>query len=120
MVSLSAACCACKAPPASCQSSRSLRVTMRIERSKRLPQAPTTTSPNLQVRARQREWALLGSNRELRFLADLGRGLLRTLEPDQLVRRVAGAVYDGTGATLSAAFVSLNDDAHAGCVFDRE
>jgi len=72
------------------------------------------------LRAAQREWALLGSNRELRFLADLGRGLLRTLEPDQLVRRVAGAVYDATGAALSAAFVILNEKAHAGCVFDRE
>lgn len=72
------------------------------------------------LRAAQREWALLGSNRELRFLADLGRGLLRALEPDQLVRRVAGATYDGTGAVLSAAFVSLNEKANAGCVFDRE
>ena len=36
------------------------------------------------LRAAQREWELIGSNRELRFLADLGRGLLRTLEPDQL------------------------------------
>lgn len=72
------------------------------------------------LRAAQREWALLGSNRELRFLADLGRGLLRTLEPDQLVRRVAGATYDGTGAVLCAAFVRLNEGTEAGCVFDRE
>jgi PAS domain S-box-containing protein len=72
------------------------------------------------LRAAQREWALLGSNRELRFLADLGRGLLRTLEPDQLVRRVAGATYDGTGAQLCAAFVGLNETTQAGCVFDRE
>jgi len=46
------------------------------------------------LRAAQREWALIGSNRELRFLADLGRGLLRALEPEQLVRRVAGATYE--------------------------
>jgi two-component system, NtrC family, sensor kinase len=72
------------------------------------------------LRAAQREWALLGSNRELRFLADLGRGLLRALEPDQLVRRVAGATFDGTGAVLCAAFVRLNDETQAGCVFDRE
>ena len=72
------------------------------------------------LRAAQREWALLGSNRELRFLADLGRGLLRALEPDQLVRRVAGATYDGTGAVLCAAFVTLSKGAQAGCVFDRE
>jgi two-component system NtrC family sensor kinase len=72
------------------------------------------------LRSAQREWALLGSNRELRFLADLGRGLLRALEPEQLVRRVAGATYDGTGAALCAAFVDLGEGARAGCVFDRE
>jgi two-component system NtrC family sensor kinase len=72
------------------------------------------------LRAAQREWALIGSNRELRFLADLGRGLLRTLEPDQLVRRVAGATYESTSATMCAAFVSLSEKSEAACVFDRE
>ncbi len=72
------------------------------------------------LRAAQREWALLGSNRELRFLADLGRGLLRALEPDQLVRRVAGATFDGTSAALCAAYVDLSADTKAACVFDRE
>jgi two-component system NtrC family sensor kinase len=72
------------------------------------------------LRAAQREGDLLGSNRELRFLADLGRGLLRALEPDQLVRQVAGATYDGTGAVLCAAFVDLSKGASAGCVFDRD
>lgn len=72
------------------------------------------------LRAAQREWALLGSNRELRFLSDLGRGLLRTLEPEQLVRRVAGATYEGASATLCAAIVKVNDEKEASCVFDRE
>jgi two-component system, NtrC family, sensor kinase len=72
------------------------------------------------LRAAQREWALIGSNRELRFLADLGRGLLRALEPDQLVRRAAGSTYDGTSADLCAAFVDLGGRARVGCVFDRE
>jgi two-component system NtrC family sensor kinase len=72
------------------------------------------------LRAAQREWALIGSNRELRFLADLGRGLLRALEPEQLVRRVAGATYEGTSAVLCAAFVKLNELNDAACVFDRE
>jgi two-component system NtrC family sensor kinase len=72
------------------------------------------------LRAAQREWELIGSNRELRFLADLGRGLLRTLEPDQLVNRVAGATYEGTSAVMCAAFLSLGDDSEAACVFDRE
>jgi two-component system NtrC family sensor kinase len=72
------------------------------------------------LRAAQREWALIGSNRELRFLADLGRGLLHALEPEQLVRRVAGATYEGTSAVLCAAFVKLNEQSDAACVFDRE
>jgi two-component system NtrC family sensor kinase len=72
------------------------------------------------LRAAQREWALIGSNRELRFLADLGRGLLRTLEPDQLVNRVAGATYETTSAAMCAAFISLGDESEAACVFDRE
>jgi two-component system NtrC family sensor kinase len=72
------------------------------------------------MRAAQREWELIGSNRELRFLADLGRGLLKALEPDQLVRRVAGATYEGTSAALCASLVKLNDHNDAICVFDRE
>ncbi|MDX6693885.1 MAG: hypothetical protein QOF02_1488, partial [Blastocatellia bacterium] len=68
----------------------------------------------------QREWALIGSNRELRFLSDLGRGLLRALEPDQVVRRVAGATYEGTGASLCAAAVGQNGKGLAIRVFDRE
>jgi two-component system NtrC family sensor kinase len=72
------------------------------------------------LRAAQRELGLIDSNRELRFLADLGRGLLRTLELDQLVNRVAGATYEGTSAAMCAAFISLSDDSEAACVFDRE
>jgi two-component system, NtrC family, sensor kinase len=75
---------------------------------------------NSQLRSAQREWDLIGSNRELRFLADLGRGLLRAIEPEQLVRRVAGSTYEGTGAVLCAAFVNLSNNYETGCVFDRE
>ncbi len=75
---------------------------------------------SLHVRTSQREWALIGSNRELRFLSDIGRGLLRALEPEQLVRRVAGATYEAMDATLCAAYVTVGRDTHALCVFDRE
>ena len=75
---------------------------------------------SLHVRTSQREWALIGSNRELRFLSDIGRGLLRALEPEQLVRRVAGATYEGFEASLCAAYVTVGKDKHASCVFDRE
>jgi len=90
-----------------------------------------------QIEAAQRERALVGSNRELGFLADLGRGLLVALEPLQVVRRVAGATYEAANASLCAALleprlpgegehardeggasVALSDS--AACVFDRE
>ena len=75
---------------------------------------------SLHVRTSQREWALIGSNRELRFLSDIGRGLLRALEPEQLVRRVAGATYDALDASLCAAIVNVGRDNPTVCVFDRE
>ena len=75
---------------------------------------------SLHVRTSQREWALIGSNRELRFLSDIGRGLLRALEPEQLVRRVAGATFETIDASLCATYVLVGHDKHALCVFDRE
>ena len=41
---------------------------------------------NSHLNGAHRESELIGSNRELLFLADLGRGLLRTLEPEQVAR----------------------------------
>jgi two-component system NtrC family sensor kinase len=73
------------------------------------------------LEAAQREHALAGSNRELGFLADLGRGLLHALEPQQLVRRVAGATYEATDAALCAAVLLANENQQTTtCVFDRE
>jgi len=68
----------------------------------------------------QRESELRGSNRELSFLADLGRGLLRTLEPEQVARRVAGAIFEGTNAAQSACAIGNNGNGLAICVFDTE
>jgi len=68
----------------------------------------------------QRESELIGSNRELSFLADLGRGLLRAIVPEQVARRVAGALYEGTNAAQSACAVKNNGQELAVCVFDRE
>ena len=92
-----------------------------------------------QIEAAQRERALVGSNRELGFLADLGRGLLVALEPVQVVRRVAGATYEAANASLCAAMLEtrqLTNDSNssaqgndataaifskvAACVFDRD
>jgi len=68
----------------------------------------------------QRESDLIGSNRELSFLADLGRGLLRAIVPEQVARRVAGAIYEGTNAAQSACAIRNNGQGLAVCVFDRE
>jgi two-component system NtrC family sensor kinase len=74
--------------------------------------------------AAQRERALAGSNRELAFVADLGRGLLVALEPVQVVRRVAGMTYEATSAALCGAIIETEISAGArelvACVFDRE
>ncbi|MDQ3135472.1 MAG: response regulator, partial [Acidobacteriota bacterium] len=93
---------------------------------------------SMQIEAAQRERALVGSNRELGFLADLGRGLLVALEPLQVVRRVAGATYEAANAVLCAAMLetgkfngeesaperdavaTLLSTEAAVCVFDRE
>jgi two-component system NtrC family sensor kinase len=82
------------------------------------------------LEAARRERALAGSNRELGFLADLGRGLLVALEPLQVVRRVAGATYEAANAVLCAAVVEARVGVEqentaavnelVGCVFDRE
>ena len=75
---------------------------------------------NSQLNIAQRESELIGSNRELSFLADLGRGLLRTIVPEQVASRVAGAIYEGTNAAQSACAVKNNGHGLAVCVFDRE
>lgn len=72
------------------------------------------------LEATKRERALVGSNRELSFLSDLGRGLLCTLEPLQVARRVAGATYEGANPALCAAVIWLGATPPVACVFDRE
>ena len=86
------------------------------------------------LEAAERERALQGSNRELSFLADLGRGLLHAMSPAEVLRRVAGATYEGADAALCAAVLVKHETAgregagkggrgKAGltvCVFDRE
>jgi PAS domain S-box-containing protein len=78
----------------------------------------TRTGAHLDAAERTRD--LVGSNRELRFLAELGHDLLRALEPEQVVRRVAGVTYEGTNAALCAAVINLKEPRAAVCVFDRE
>src|SRR5215212_6668903 len=55
------------------------------------------------LQSAERERLLRGSNRELSFIADLGRGLLHALSPAEVVRRVAGATFEGADTSLSAA-----------------
>jgi PAS domain S-box-containing protein len=88
----------------------------------------TRVAAHLEASARER--LLEGSNRELSFIADLGRGLLHALSPAEVVRRVAGATYEGADAAICAAVLLKNgargakpDAGGEGltvCVFDRE
>ena len=83
------------------------------------------------LQSAERERLLRGSNRELSFLADLGRGLLHALSPAEVVRRVAGATFEGADTALSAAVLVRDVGKQARqehgsqggvnvCVFDRE
>lgn len=100
---------------------------------KSAPRGELVSRVSAHLEAAQRERVLVGSNRELGFLADLGRGLLVALEPVQVARRVAGATYEAANAALCAAALvsSVEDEAGetivgdarpqiAACVFDRE
>jgi two-component system NtrC family sensor kinase len=98
---------------------------------KAAPRGEMVSRVTAHLEASQRERALEGSNRELAFVADLGRGLLVALEPAQVVRRVAGATYEAANASLCAVVLLKSaDDAKNGgagaqpdgesCVFDRE
>src|SRR3989440_10878000 len=64
----------------------------------------------------QRELELIGSNRELSFLADLGRGLLRAIVPEQVARRLAGGIYEGTNAAPRVCAINNNGQEIAVCV----
>jgi two-component system NtrC family sensor kinase len=68
----------------------------------------------------RREWALGGRNRELEFLADLGRSLLCARTPEEVARRVAGAVYEGLNASLCAALLFFGPEAPVIYGFNRE
>ncbi|HWS88081.1 MAG TPA: response regulator [Pyrinomonadaceae bacterium] len=84
------------------------------------------------LQSAERERLLRGSNRELSFIADLGRGLLHALSPAEVVRRVAGATFEGADTALSAAVLVRDAGRQARaaspqenegltvCVFDRE
>lgn len=93
---------------------------------KTAPRGELVSRVGTHLEAARRARALEGSNRELGFIADLGRGLLVALEPVQVVRRVAGATYEAANASLCAAVlltVEAQDAATcsvAACVFDRE
>jgi two-component system NtrC family sensor kinase len=101
---------------------------------KSAPRGELVSRVSAHLEAAHRERALVGSNRELGFLADLGRGLLLALEPLQVVRRAAGATYEAANAALCAAVIEVratgesdaavrsngSDGGFAACVFDRD
>ena len=52
---------------------------------------------------------------ELKFVADLGRSLLFTVHPKKVASRVAEAVRVGSGATVTAFVVELNNIGLVSC-----
>ena len=88
--------------------------------------APPLTERELLARVQthcesaRREWALGGRNHELEFLADLGRSLLRARAPEEVARRVAGAIYEGLNAPLCVALLFLDPNAPTIHGFNRE
>ncbi len=67
-----------------------------------------------------REKALGGRNRELEFIADLGRSLLRATRPEEVVRRLAAATFEGLSVPVCAAFLSSPEAAPQVHGFDRQ
>ena len=88
--------------------------------SKSAPRGELLSRVTAHLEAARRERALVGSNRELGFLADLGRGLLVALEPLQVVRRAAGATYEAANAALCAAVLLADGRDAAGDGLDDE
>lgn len=54
------------------------------------------------------------------FLSDLGKSLLVTLEPEQVINYVAGAVYEATDAILCAAAADVSGSVPTVAAFTRE
>ena len=74
----------------------------------------------LQMRhhARKREWQI--DRRQANFLADLGKSLLVTLEPEQVINLVAAAIYEASDAVLSAVAADVSGSAPTVAAFNRE
>jgi two-component system, NtrC family, sensor kinase len=73
-----------------------------------------------QLRTGRERRALAGENRFATFLAELGRNLLVTLEPEQVLTQTAAAAYEITAAPLCAAAASIAGSAATVASFNRE
>lgn len=73
-----------------------------------------------QIRAVRQNRALTNDNREAAFLADLGRSLLVTLEPEQGLTRVAAATYEVTDAAICSAAALVAGNSLTVSVFTRD
>lgn len=68
----------------------------------------------------KRAWDLGGRNRQLEFLADLGRSLLRATTPEEVVRRVAAASFEGLSVPVCAVVLHGEQGAEYVHGFDRQ
>ena len=85
-----------------------------------LPQNEILWRLRFQKQAAERTRNLNNSVRQANFLVDLGKSLLVTLEPEQVINYVAGAIYETTDAILCAVAAEVSGSAATVSAFNRE
>jgi two-component system NtrC family sensor kinase len=75
---------------------------------------------HFQQMAAERARQVHSNFREARFLVELGKNLLVTLEPEQVVNYLAGAVYEEIDAILCAVAADISGNAPTVAAFNRE
>ncbi len=85
-----------------------------------LPETEIVWRLRFQKQAAERAKNLHSNLRQTNFLVELGKTLLVTLEPEQVINHVAGAVYQTTDATLCAVAAEVSGNIPTVTAFDRE
>ncbi|MEP6925303.1 MAG: ATP-binding protein [Pyrinomonadaceae bacterium] len=85
-----------------------------------LPESDILWRMRFQKQAAERTRDLYNNLKQANFLVDLGKSLLVTLEPEQVINHVAGAVYLTTDAVLCAVAADVAGNTPTVAAFNRE